>query len=114
MAQAELGQEVLVQLVHPVFQWHLLVAVEEELHPTQTIVLRGRPEALQPWLERCTCDYAPRRLTLAIPDAAHNLPGTLAQHASRGDVTAYLCSGHACSAPVTTLAGLDSALSLPM
>ena len=98
----------------PAYHNSLLVAVEEELHPTQTIVLRGRPEALQPWLERCTRDYAPRRLTLAIPDDAHNLPGILAQHVSRGDVAAYLCGGHACSAPVTTLADLDSALSLSM
>jgi hypothetical protein len=88
----------------------LLVAVEEYLHPTQTIVLRGAREALQPWLERCTARYAPRRLTLAIPDEAQSLPGILAQRAAKNGVTAYVCSGHACEAPVTTIEELEAAL----
>jgi hypothetical protein len=90
----------------------LLVAVEETLHPTQTIVLRGNAEALPPWQARCTQYYAPRRLALAIPEDAKELPGILAQRTVRDGVTAYVCSGHTCSAPLTALTDLDSALTL--
>ncbi|MCK7577739.1 MAG: hypothetical protein MZV65_19370 [Chromatiales bacterium] len=88
----------------------LLVAVEEYLHPTQTIVLRGSSEAMRPWQARCTKDYAPRRLTLAVPTDARTLPGILAQRDVKNGVTAYVCSGHACEAPVTSLEELEAAL----
>ena len=88
----------------------LLVAVEETLHPTQTIVLRGASDALQPWLARCTQRYAPRRQTFAIPEHAKELPGILAQRTGKDGVTAYVCTGHACAAPVTELAQLELAL----
>ena len=88
----------------------LLVAVEEYLHPTQTIVLRGSADALPAWQARCKQYYAPRRLTLAIPEDAKELPGILAQRVSKGGVTAYVCTGHACEAPVTEFARLDVVL----
>jgi uncharacterized protein YyaL (SSP411 family) len=88
----------------------LLVAVEETVHPTQTIVLRGNGDALPAWQARCTQYYAPRRLTLAIPEDAKELPGILAQRTVKDGVTAYICTGHACQAPVTDLAQLDLAL----
>ncbi len=87
----------------------LLVAVEESLQPTQTIVLRGDPAAMQPWREFCAHDYAPRRITIAIPDNARQLPGILAQRTSKDGVTAYVCSGHTCLAPVTNLAAFKAA-----
>jgi len=88
----------------------LLVAVEETLHPTQTIVLRGASDTLQPWLARCTQHYAPRRLTLAIPNNAKDLPGILAQRTMKDGVNAYVCTGHACEAPVTEFDRLDVVL----
>jgi len=88
----------------------LLVAVEEYLHPTQTIVLRGDSAALSAWQARCTQHYAPRRLTLAIPNNAKDLPGILAQRTAKDGVTAYICTGHACEAPVTRLDALEAAL----
>jgi uncharacterized protein YyaL (SSP411 family) len=94
----------------PAYHNSLLAAVEEQLHPTQTIVLRGEPIALQAWLARCTREYAPRRLTLAIAKDAQELPGILAQRTTKGDVTAYVCSGHACMAPVTDGAAFEAAL----
>ncbi len=95
---------------YPSMHNSLLVAVEEYLHPTQTVVLRGSGEAMQPWLTRCTANYAPRRLMLAIPEGARQLPGILAQRVVKDDVTAYVCSGHACEAPVTTIEELEAAL----
>ncbi|MFQ6023690.1 MAG: thioredoxin domain-containing protein [Acidiferrobacterales bacterium] len=88
----------------------LLLAVEEYLFPTQTIVLRGRPEAMQSWLARCNQFYAPRRLTVAVPDDGEALPGILAEREPKAAVTAYVCSGHSCSAPITELAELDAEL----
>ena len=88
----------------------LLVAVEEYLYPTQTIVLRGNVEALPAWQARCTQHYAPRRLTLAIPGTAKELPGMLAQRVVKNAVTAYLCSGHACAAPITAYTEFEQAL----
>ncbi|HWR87493.1 MAG TPA: hypothetical protein VN277_03630, partial [Acidiferrobacterales bacterium] len=89
----------------------LLVAVEEYLHPTQTIVLRGDSAALSAWQARCIQHYAPRRLTLAIPNNAKDLPGILAQRTAKDGVTAYICTGHACEAPVTHRDALEAALS---
>lgn len=53
----------------------MLLAVEEYLYPPQTIIVRGQPPVLQEWQALCTEKYAPRRMTLAIPDDAQNLPG---------------------------------------
>ena len=88
----------------------LLTALEETLRPPQTIVLRGDVAAMQAWQERCQRYYAPRRLLLAIPATATHLPGVLAQRLANDGVTAYVCSGHACSAPIHTLTGLDTVL----
>jgi uncharacterized protein YyaL (SSP411 family) len=73
-------------------------------------VLRGEVDALPAWQQRCREHYAPRRLTLAIPDSAKELPGVLAQHTNISSVTAYICSGHSCQEPLTTLSGFTAAL----
>ncbi|MDA8362990.1 MAG: thioredoxin domain-containing protein [Gammaproteobacteria bacterium] len=88
----------------------LLGAVEEHLEPPQTVVLRGPAEAMGPWVERCQRFYAPRRIVLAIPDTATVVPGVLASRGATGGVTGYVCSGHACSAPVTELDALGPLL----
>ncbi len=89
----------------------LLAALEDFLEPVQTIVLRGQPEALAEWWERCARSYAPRRLTLAIPAAAAIGPGLLAERrVSAAPVTAYVCTGLECRPPVETLDALEWAL----
>ena len=87
----------------------LLNAMEEFLYPTQTIVLRGEAAATAPWRELADAHFAPRRLVFAIPPTAA-LPSGLAARVPRGDVTAYVCEGHACQAPVDTLAAFEAAL----
>ncbi len=88
----------------------LLLAVDEYLTPTQTIIIRGEPAAMAPWLARCRARYAPRRVCLAIPREAADLPGALAGRTPKDGVVAYACTGHACSAPVTDLGELDPIL----
>ena len=80
----------------------MLLAVEEYLYPPQTIILRGEPQALHEWQALCTEKYAPRRLTLTIPEDALHLPGVLAQYKAMHEPVAYVCSGLVCGAPVVT------------
>ncbi len=84
----------------------LLLALEETLYPPQNIILRGEPQALRSWQERCNEAYAPRRLVFAIPADAENLPRALAERSAIQQVVAYVCSGHTCSKPITNLAEL--------
>ncbi len=79
----------------------LLHALEEYLTPPQTVVLRGDRSALKSWVDRCLQYYAPRRMTLAIPNDAQDLPGVLAARTPRDGVTAYICSGLSCSEPIS-------------
>jgi uncharacterized protein YyaL (SSP411 family) len=75
-----------------------------------TVVLRGRGSALARWRERAAARYAPRRITIAVPDDGAVLPGLLAERVPRGDVVAYLCRGHHCDAPIEDFETYDEAL----
>ena len=88
----------------------LLLALEELHQPGQSVVLRGAGAAIEPWLARAQRDYAPRRLVFAIAPDAADLPGELAARTPRAAVTAYVCQGRTCSAPITTLDEFDAAL----
>ncbi|MFN2310074.1 MAG: thioredoxin domain-containing protein [Gammaproteobacteria bacterium] len=88
----------------------LLLATEEHLFPPQTIVLRGRGTTLEHWHRHCTQGYAPRRLCLAIPEGAADLPGVLSEYRPEGDAVAYVCTGSQCAPPAHTLAELERLL----
>ena len=79
----------------------LLVALEEFLEPPQIVVIRADPGELEPWRARATAGYAPRRVVVAIPNDASDLPALLAERAPRGSPVAYVCEGHVCDAPIT-------------
>ena len=87
----------------------LLVALEESLFPLQTVIIRGAGDSMDAWL-RATRDYAPRRLSFAIPENAEYLPGALAQRKHQEPVIAWVCTGHTCSAPVTDIETLNTLL----
>jgi uncharacterized protein YyaL (SSP411 family) len=88
----------------------LLRALDEQLYPTETIVLRGHGAELAAWQERAQQNYAPRRLVVAVPADRVTLSGSLAERKPIGGITAYVCSGHACRAPVTSFADFEVAL----
>ena len=88
----------------------LLLALDDHLDPPQIVVVRGQGAALATWQRRCHRRYAPGRLTVAVPADATGLPGLLAERRALGPMTAYVCSGHACQAPVTEFAALEQAL----
>ena len=79
----------------------LLVALDEFLDPPEIVVIRAAPGELETWRARATAGYAPRRLVVAIPDDASDLPALLAERAPRGSPVAYVCEGHTCDAPIT-------------
>ena len=79
----------------------MLVGLEEHLDPPEIVVIRGEPDALGSWRARATAGYAPRRLVIAIPADATELPALLAERVPRGDAVAYVCEGHVCDAPIT-------------
>ena len=79
----------------------LLVALEEFLEPPEIVVIRAGPGDLETWRARANAGYAPRRVVMAVPDDASDLPALLGERAPRGGAVAYVCEGHVCDAPIT-------------
>jgi uncharacterized protein len=88
----------------------LITALDELLEPPEIVIVRGEPAAIEGWRRELARTYAPRRLVLAIPADAPDLPAALADKAPRGEAVAYLCRGSVCSAPLESLAALNAAL----
>ncbi len=93
-------------LSHPHAHTALLTALEELLHPPAVVIIRGEPALIETWRTELAKLYAPRRLVLAIPADAPDLPPALADKAPRGDTVAYVCRGSSCSAPLNSLEAL--------
>ena len=79
----------------------LLVALDEWLDPPEIVVIRAEPAELESWRARATAGFAPRRVVVAIPNHASDLPALLAERAPRGSPVAYVCEGHVCDVPIT-------------
>ena len=84
----------------------LLSALEELLQPPEIVILRGEATAIEIWRRELARMFVPRRLVLAIPADAGDLPAALADKAPRGEAVAYICRGSTCSAPVESLEAL--------
>ena len=91
----------------------LLTALDELLSPPETIILRGSQAEVAAWARDLHRIYAPRRMVLAIPGDAADLPAALAEKASPAashGAIAYICKGSTCSSPINSLSGLVSRL----
>jgi len=95
----------------------LLTALDELLNPPETLILRGPQAEITSWARELHKLYAPRRIVLAVPDDAEDLPPALAEKTSRGatipggdTAVAYVCKGSTCSAPIDSLSGLINKL----
>ncbi len=95
---------------HPPSHVSLLIALEEYLHPPEFVILRGEPREIGAWRRELGKAYAPRRVVLAIPAGAADLPAALAEKAPRGRAVAYVCRGSVCSAPIASLTELARTL----
>ena len=88
----------------------LLDALEEQLEPVQTLILRGEPEALTEWHQTALLTYAPRRQIYAIPSDESDLPDGLAAKSAAAEPVGYLCEGPVCGPPLDSVAAMAAAL----
>jgi uncharacterized protein YyaL (SSP411 family) len=84
----------------------LLMALEDTLTPLQVIVIRGAPLEIAEWQRELNKLYAPRRIVLAVPADAHDLPTAFEDKKAMAETVAYICRGPVCSEPLKSLAAL--------
>jgi uncharacterized protein YyaL (SSP411 family) len=87
----------------------LLAALDEHHSPPETLIIRAEAPALGVWQAAAQQGYRPRRLVLAIPAAALDLPAQLAAMPLPPGTAAvaYRCRGTHCAPPITDLAALE-------
>jgi uncharacterized protein len=95
---------------YPQAHMSLLIALEELQNPPETIILRGEAAAIEAWRRDLARLYAPRRLILAVPGDARDLPPALEEKPTRGDAVAYVCQGSVCSTPLESFSALAAHL----
>ena len=87
----------------------LLDALGAYLHPPDVIIIRDdTPQA--EWQQLAQAGFNPNRLVFSIPSAAEQLPGALADRQASDSTIAYVCRGHVCGPPISSLTELASAL----
>lgn len=88
----------------------LLVALEEYLYPGQSVVIRGSTTDLYSWQSRIAPLYSPRAQCYTIESSQEGLPAGLAQKPAAESISAYICEGTQCRAPITDINVLQSRL----
>jgi len=96
-------------VAHPGAHTSLLTALEEYLAPPRTVIVRGPQPELERWRRALAQPYLPATMVLAIPPGTAKLPQVLAKPESAA-VTAWVCEGAACRAPVSALEDLVGTL----
>jgi uncharacterized protein len=94
---------------YPQAHMSLVNALEDFLPSMQILVIRGAPASAAQWARDLGSLYAPTRMIFAIPEHAE-LPAALEPKRAQGETVAYLCRGMTCSAPLTNLQEIASAL----
>jgi hypothetical protein len=87
----------------------LLAALDEQLDPPTTVVVRAERAAAAPWMQALAGAYAPRRIALLLDIAERGLPAGLDKPVLPG-VNAWVCRGVECLPPIDRLPGLLEAL----
>jgi len=88
----------------------MLLALHDQLIPPSLVILRGPIADLKAWQWEIQAEHHPKRLCFAIPLKAIDLPPKLASLTAEAKVTAYVCKGQQCLAPVHDLAALKLSL----
>jgi uncharacterized protein YyaL (SSP411 family) len=104
--QAAAGEMEAAPMEHCAF----LVALEEHLYPPDRVILRGDAVQLQEWQARLAKLYLPATAVYAIDSEASGLPKPVDLPAPDTGVTAYICQGTSCSAPILNIDELIEAL----
>ncbi len=99
---------------YPAGHCGLVEALQQELDGGTQILLRGPSGEMKKWQQSLTKGLKPWQQCFAIPyEDVQTLPEylpTLVSGEDQGKVTAYLCEGLSCSAPVQNLAELEALL----
>ncbi|MCY3621468.1 MAG: thioredoxin domain-containing protein [Gammaproteobacteria bacterium] len=103
--------------LHAASHCTLLTAVEEHRYPAELVIVRGPGPAIGEWLTAARAGYRPSRVVYGIPDDAERLPAylprpsplRLVSEEAASPISAYLCNGLQCSAPITDFAQFKKA-----
>jgi len=101
-------------LFHPAMRDHpqgfamLVIALEEQLEPPATVIVRGAEPALASWSQAMAREYLPGTMVLAVPAGLRDLPPVLDKPASVS-VNAWLCRGVTCLPPINSVDALKKA-----
>jgi uncharacterized protein YyaL (SSP411 family) len=90
----------------------LLKAMNEQLTPPRTLIVRGAREAFDAWHREIDAAYLPTTIALFIPADARGLPPVLDKPAGE-PVNAWLCEGFTCLPAMTSIMQLRESLDLP-
>jgi len=95
---------------HPAGFGGMALALDEQLAPPRTLILKGSREALAPWQAELAREFLPDTMVVAIPEGTAGLPPLLDKPPRPEPVNAWLCQGVACLAPIGDLVNLKKAL----
>jgi uncharacterized protein len=88
----------------------MTIALDEQLSPPRTLILRGHPAALDAWRIELVREFLPDLAVLAIPDGTPGLPALIDKPARPEPVNGWLCRGVTCLQPISDLVNLKKAL----
>jgi uncharacterized protein len=88
----------------------MAIALEEHLARPKTLILRGRPDAVESWKRQLAREYLPETLVLGVADGMPGVPPLLAKPARPGEVNGWLCRGLSCLEPSSDLVHLKKIL----
>ena len=86
---------------YPQAHMTLVNALEDFLTSVQILIIRGDAPEIRRWAAELGALYSPTRMIFAIPRDAADLPPALAAKQATAGTVAYVCTGMACSAPLT-------------
>jgi uncharacterized protein YyaL (SSP411 family) len=87
----------------------LLGALRDHLEPPRLVVLRGPAPQRAAWQRALATRFLPQAMVFAAGEQETEVPVALSQPSGQG-VTAYVCDGRACRAPIGELSELLAAL----
>jgi uncharacterized protein YyaL (SSP411 family) len=88
----------------------MAIALDEQLEPPRTLILRGASTALREWQAELAREFLPEATVVAIPDGVAGLPALLDKPRQAQPVNGWLCRGVTCLAPISDLVNLKKAL----
>src|SRR5439155_16239045 len=88
----------------------MTIALDEQLSPPRTLILRGHPAAFDAWRIELAREFLPDLAVLSIPDGTPGLPALIDKPARPEPVNGWLCRGVTCLQPISDLVNLKKAL----